>query len=61
MKVKMKQIRFLKMDEKIDLKYETKKYIYDSQQFKAIRSFRDSIFNGKVTKSEVNNKQSNLL
>ena len=57
----MKQIRFLKMDEKIDLKYETKKYIYDSQQFKAIRSFGDSIFNGKVTKSEVDNKQSNLL
>ena len=44
-----------------DLNYETNKYIYDFQQFETIRSFGDSIFRGKITISEAENDQSNLL
>ena len=40
--------------------YETNKYTYNFQQFKMIRSFGDSILNGKITLDEVD-KKSNLL
>ena len=40
--------------------YETDKYTYNFQQFKMIRSFGDSILNGKITLDEVD-KKSNLL
>ena len=35
-----------------DLKYETNKYIYDFQQSETIRSFGDSICNGKINIDE---------
>ena len=44
-----------------DLKYETIKYFFDFQQFKIITSLSDSIFNGKITVSGANKKQSNLM
>ena len=47
------------MEEKIDkddLKYETDKYVYDFWQFRTKRSFSDSIFNSKNTKSEADKK-----
>ena len=31
-----------------DLKFETNSYIFDYQQFETIRSFSDSISNGKI-------------
>ena len=31
-----------------DLKYESNKYRFDFQQFETIRSFGDSIYNGKI-------------
>ena len=43
------------------MKYKTDKCIYGFQQFQAIRSFGDSIVNGRITISEANEKQSNLL
>ena len=46
---------------KNDLMYETNKYTYNSQQFKAIRYFSESINNGKIAISKANEKQSNLL
>ena len=46
---------------KNDLMYETNKYTYNSQQFKAIRYFGESINNGKIAISKANEKQSNLL
>ena len=46
---------------KNDLMYETNKYTYNSQQFKAIRYFWESINNGKIAISKANEKQSNLL
>ena len=50
-----------KLEEKInrdDLKYETNKYVYNFQKFQGIRYFGDSIFNGKITISEVDKKSS---
>ena len=44
-----------------NLKYETSKGIYDYQQIKMIRSFGESIIDGKITISEVDKDQSNLL
>ena len=41
--------------------YETSKYTHDFLQFKTMRSFAGSIFNGKIILSEANTKQSNLL
>ena len=35
-----------------DLKYKTNKYIYDFQQSETIRSFGDSISNGKINIDE---------
>ena len=42
-----------KLKEKIkgkDLKYKTKKHIYEFQQYETIRSFGESIYNCKVNK-----------
>ena len=43
------------------MKYETSKYLYDFQQFQTIRSFDEKISIGKVSISETDKKQSNLL
>ena len=43
------------------MKCETNKYVYNFQQFQMIRSFGDSILNGKVTISEADKNQSNLF
>ena len=53
-----------KWEEKIkrkDLKYETKKHIYDFQQYEKIRSFGESIYTGKAKLVEAEEDQSNLL
>ena len=56
-----------KLKEKIkgkDLKYETKKHIYEFQQYETIRSFGESIYNCKVNKFNMDERemhQSNLL
>ena len=39
--------------ERKDLKYETNRYRFDFQQFKAKRSFGDSIYNDKINGKEV--------
>ena len=44
-----------------DLKYETTKHRFDFQQFKTIRSFGDSIYNGKINIKEAKLKQDILL
>ena len=44
-----------------NLKYETSKGIYDFQQIKMIRPFGESIIDGKITISEADKDQSNLL
>ena len=44
-----------------DLKYETKKYIYDFQQYETIRSFGDNIYDNKINIDEAEIDQSNLL
>ena len=52
------------MKEKInrnDLINELNKYIYDFRIFRTKRSFGDSVFAGKITISEADKKQSNLL
>ena len=41
--------------------YESSKQVYDFIRFQTIRSFGDSIFTGKITLSEADKKQSNLL
>ena len=43
------------------MKYETSKYLYDSQQVQTIRSFGDNIYNGKISISEADKKQHNFL
>ena len=43
-----------------DLIYETSKYVLNFKQFKTIRSFSDSIFNGKTIQDENDKKQNNL-
>ena len=56
-----------KLKEKIkgkDLKYKTKKHIYEFQQYETIRSFGESIYNCKVNKFNMDERemhQSNLL
>ena len=56
-----------KLKEKIkrkDLKYETKKHIYEFQQYETLRSFGESIYNGKINKFNMDERemhQSNLL
>ena len=44
-----------------DLKYETNKYVFDFQRFATIRSFGESIYNGKIKIDEAEMKQTNLL
>ena len=44
-----------------DLKYETNRYKFDFQQFETLRSFGDSIYNGKVRIDEAEMEQTNLL
>ena len=59
---KIDEIR--KWEEKIkrkDLKYETKVYIYDFQQYKTIRSFADNIYTCKFNIDESEKDQSSLL
>ena len=41
------------------LKYETKEYIYDSQQYETVRYFGDSIFTKKANIVETEEDQSN--
>ena len=41
--------------------YKSSTHVYDFTSFQTIRHFGDSIFNGKITMSEADNKQSNLL
>ena len=43
------------------LKYETKKYIYDFQQYEKVRSFGDNIYTDKINIDEVEIDQMNLL
>ena len=44
-----------------DLRYETKKYIYNFQQCDIIRSFSDNIYTGKISIDEAEMDQTNLL
>ena len=53
-----------KWEEKIkleDLKYKTKKYAYDFQQYETIRSFGKSIYTSEINIDEAEMDQSNLL
>ena len=53
-----------KWEEKIkwkDLKYETRKYIYDFEQYETIRSFGDSIYTRKANIVEAEADQNNPL
>ena len=43
------------------LTYETRKYIFDFQQFQTTRSFGDSIYNDKINTREAKMKQVILL
>ena len=44
-----------------DLKYETKKYTYNFQQYETLRSFGDNIYFGKINIDEAEMDLSNLL
>ena len=44
-----------------DIKYETKKYIYDFPQYETIRSYDESIYTCKANIVEVEENQNNLL
>ena len=44
-----------------DLKYETNRYKFVFQRFETLRSFGDSIYNGKVRIDEAEMEQTNLL
>ena len=53
-----------KWEEKIkreDLKYKTKKYMYDFLQYETIRSFGESIYTCKASIAEAEEHQKNLL
>ena len=53
-----------KWEEKIkreDLKYKTKNYIYDFQQYETIRSFGGSIYTQNISIVETQEDQNNLL
>ena len=53
-----------KWEEKIkreDLKYKTKNYTYDFQQYETIRSFGESIYTSKASIVEAEEDESNLL
>ena len=63
MKLKMKD-KIKKLEEIIkrkDLKYETKKHMYDFQQYETIKSFGDNIYTGKINIDEAEMDQSNLF
>ena len=42
------------------MEYETGRYVCNFGQFQTMRSFGDNVFNGKITISEFDQKQSNL-
>ena len=44
-----------------DLRYETNRYRYDTQQSETVRSFGDSIYNGKISIDEAEMEQTNLV
>ena len=44
-----------------DLKYKTNRYNFDFQQFEILRSFGDSIYNGKVRIDEAEMEKTNLI
>ena len=44
-----------------DLKYKTNRYKFDFQQFEILRSFGDSIYNGKVRIDEAEMEKTNLI
>ena len=44
-----------------DLRYETNRYRYDIQQSETVRSFGDSIYNGKISIDEAEMEQTNLV
>ena len=44
-----------------DLRYETIRYRYDIQQSETVRSFGDSIYNGKISIDEAEMEQTNLV
>ena len=46
---------------RINLKYETKKYIFDFQRYETIRFFGDNIYTGKLNIDEAEMYESNLL
>ena len=64
MKLKMKQTKLkigkIKLNEKIS-KFETNRYIFDFQKLETIRSFGDSIYNGKNNIKQAETEQTNLL
>ena len=44
-----------------DLRYETIRYRYHIQQSETVRSFGDSIYNGKISIDEAEMEQTNLV
>ena len=44
-----------------DLRYETNRYRYDIQQSETVRSFGDSVYNGKIIIDEAEMEQTNLV
>ena len=63
-KIKNEIDEIKKWEEKIkrkDLIYKANKYKYDFQQYETIRSFGESIYNGKINVDETKMDQSNLL
>ena len=62
--IKNERHKIKKLEEIIrrkDLKYETKKHMYDFQQYETIRSFGDNIYTGKINIGEAEMDQSNLF
>ena len=62
--IKNERHKIKKLEEIIrrkDLKYETKKHMYDFQQYETIRSFGDNIYTGKINIDEAETDQSYLL
>ena len=41
--------------------YKTNMYVYNFQQFETLRSFGECIYEGKITLSDVDKDESNLL
>ena len=57
-------IKLKKQKKNVDrekLNYKTFKHTYDFRKFKAIRTFGESIYNGKITLEEADESQSDLL